>query len=313
MGVLALDLGGSHVGCAVVKSGRVLASSRFETDAHSMSDLLPPIKAELLRCCDQAGIEPRTCRGIGVGIPSLIDGLTGEILSAFNKFPDLNANVLKAWCRSEFNLPLRIENDAALALIGEHYAGAAKGIGDVVMVTLGTGIGVATMLRHRLLRSHLGHAGSLGGHFVVRFDGRSCACGGVGCAEAEASTSVLPEIAAGWSGFDRSALAGEQPLNFAKLFLAADRGDVVSQEIIKHSIDVWSALAVTLVHAYGPQLMLFGGGIMQRGQEILTPIRSFVHQNAWQSSRGITRIEAAALGDQTAFIGAEALFDEGYE
>ncbi len=312
MSVLTLDLGGSHVGCAVVAHGRVLACSTLETDARSMARLLPQIKANLLDCCRASGIEPQACQGLGIGIPSLVDGRTSEILSAFNKFVDLNTADLSAWSKDAFGLPVRFENDAALALLGEHHAGAAKGIEDVVLVTLGTGIGVGVMLQHRLLRSHLGHAGSLGGHLVVRFDGRRCACGAVGCAEAEASTSVLPAIAASWPGFERSQLAKEPQLNFAALFHAKEAGDAVARQILDHCLSVWSALAVTLVHAYGPRLMLFGGGVMRRGEEILGPVRAYVGQHAWQTSRGTTRIEAAALGEHAALIGAEALFDDGY-
>jgi glucokinase len=223
----------------------------------------------------------------------------------------LNVAALRAWGEDAFGLPVKIENDTSLALLGEHRAGAAKGIEDVVLVTLGTGIGVSALLQHQLLRSRLGHAGALGGHFTIRFDGRRCACGNIGCAEAEASTSVLPAVAADWPNFSQSSLAREPALNFAALFRAKDAGDVVAREIVDHCIAIWSALAATLVHAYGPDLMLFGGGVMRRGEEILGPVRAFVKHHTWKSSRGSTRIEAATLGEEAAFIGAEALFTEG--
>jgi len=312
VGVLAVDLGGSHAGVAVVEQGRVLSEAVIDTDAQSMKNLLPEITARLLDCCNKSGVNPRDCLGIGFGIPGIVDGRTGEILSIFNKFTDLDVGDLRSWSEAAFGLSLRIENDAALALLGEHYAGAARGIGDVVLVTLGTGIGVSAMLQHQLLRSHLGHAGSLGGHLVVRFDGRRCACGAVGCAEAEASTSVLPAIAAGWPGFKDSQLAAVPRLNFEELFRAHDAGDLVAREIVTHSIEVWSALAVTLIHAYGPQMMLFGGGVMRRQKEILEPIRAYVERHAWRSSRGVTRIEAASRGVQAAFLGVEALVEKGY-
>jgi predicted NBD/HSP70 family sugar kinase len=216
------------------------------------------------------------------------------------------------WSEVVFGLPLRIENDAALALLGEHRAGAARGFGDVVLVTLGTGIGVSAMLEHRLIRSRMGHAGSLGGHFTLKMDGRRCACGTIGCAEAEASTSVLPAIAAAWPGFAESELAASTRLDYAEVFRAKEAGDRVAREIVDHSIAVWSALAATLVHAYGPQVILFGGGVMARGEEILGPVRAYVQRHAWRSSRGVTQIESAALGTHAAYVGAEALFEEGY-
>jgi glucokinase len=313
MSVLALDLGGSHVGCAVVNGGTVLASSSVSTDARSLRELLPRLAVRLRESCRAAGISPEACEGMGIGFPAIVDSRSGELLSTLgDKFADLTAEDLQSWSNSEFGLRIRIENDAKLALLGERFSGAARGFEDVVMVTLGTGIGVAVMLQNRLLRSHLGQAGNLGGHLVVRFDGRPCVCGAIGCAEAEASTSVLPTLCREWPGFAESSLAQESQLNFATLFQSRDGGDRVAGELIDHCLDIWSALAVSLVHAYGPQLLLFGGGIAGRGEEILSPIRAYVGQHSWKTSRGAARIEAGVLGADAALVGAEALFLEEF-
>ena len=310
MSALALDLGGSHVACGIVNGGRVLGWSNVETDARSLRQLLPELAARLHESCRKARISPAACKGLGIGFPAIIDGYTGEILSTHGKFTDVTAEELGEWCQREFGLPVKIENDAKLALLGEHFAGAAKGFEDVVMVTLGTGIGAATMLQSRLIKSHIGQAGTLGGHLTVRMNGRLCACGAIGCAEAEASTAALPAICGSWPGFDDSVLAKEPQLDFAALFRAKDAGDRVAQEIFEHCVAVWSALSVSLIHAYGPQLILFGGGVMKRGEEILGPIRAYVRQHSWKTSRGVARVEASALGADAALVGAEALFRE---
>jgi glucokinase len=313
MTVLALDLGGSHIGCGIVEGGRVLAVSTINGAARSRANVLSQLKAALLETCQSAGVRSESCSGIGVGFPGVVDGQSGEILSTLgNKFDDLNSEDLRAWCEREFGLPMRIENDARLALLGEHFAGAAKGFEDVVMVTLGTGIGVAAMLNNSLLRSRLGHAGSIGGHIPVRLNGRKCVCGAIGCAEAEASTSVLPEICGAWPGFSRSLLAQEPVLDFAALFRCKDTGDEVASEVLSHCMAVWSALSVGLIHVYGPELLLLGGGVMKRGEDILNPIRAYVHQHSWKTSRGLTQIKACGLGADAALIGAEALFQEGH-
>ncbi len=309
MSVLALDLGGSHAGCAVVEGGKVLAAATAATDARSLKELLPELTARLRECCRVAAVLPEACNGLGIGFPALVDSESCELLSTLgNKFADLTAADLQAWCHDEFELPVRIENDAKLALLGERFAGAARGFDDVVMVTLGTGIGVAVMLQDRLLYSRMGQAGNLGGHLTVRFNGRPCVCGARGCAEAEASTSALPAICRDWPGFRKSALTQEPELNFATLFRWRDAGDQVAGELIDHCIAVWSALTVSFVHAYGPELILFGGGVMRRGEDILRPLRAYVEQHAWKTSRGTTRIEAASLGADAALVGAEALF-----
>ena len=311
MSVLAIDLGGSHVGCAVVEGGRVLASSSLATDARRLADLLPELKRRLLAHCRALGIEPAGCTGLGIGFPAIVDSERGEILSTLSKFADGNGAALQAWSARELGLTARIENDAKLALLGEHYAGAARDFEDVVMVTLGTGIGVAAMLQNRLLHSRIGQAGLLGGHLSVDFGGRPCACGAIGCAEAEASTSTLAAICRGWPGFQASLLAREAQLDFATLFRckdAEDAHDAVAREIVAHCIHVWSALTVSLIHAYGPQLVLFGGGVMNRSDQVLPAIRAYVDRHSWKTSRGTAAIEAASLGESAALIGAEALF-----
>lgn len=311
MSVLALDIGGSHVGYAVVDKGVVLCSSSIQTDRQSLQELLPDIAHQLREKCRSVGIRPGTCEGIAVGFPAIVDSRSGEVLSTLgSKFADVTGIQLRKWAMTEFGLPLRIENDARLALLGERSAGAARGFDDVVMVTLGTGIGVAVMLERRLLHSYLGQAGAIGGHMIVRFDGRQCVCGARGCAEAEASTSVLPVLCQGWPEFSGSSLAQEQRLNFETVFQALDAGDVVAAEVIEHCVAIWSALTVTLVHAYGPQLILFGGGVAQRGERLLRPLRDAVHRQSWKTSRGETMIENSMLGADAAFIGAEALMRE---
>jgi len=310
MCVLAIDLGGSHIGCGVARNGQVLISSSIETDARSLRDLLSSIKQRLTEHCHSVGITPSSCQGIGIGFPAIVDAQNNELLSTFMKFDDVTGSDLVEWANTEFGIPLKIENDAKLALLGEHAAGAAVGFEDVAMITLGTGIGVAAMLQNRLLHSRLGQAGQLGGHITVNWNGRVCACGAIGCAEVEASTSVLPQIARSWPGFAQSSLSQESVIDFGALFRNKDAGDRVAAKILEHCIGVWSALAVSLIHAYGPEIILFGGGVLQRHLEILPAIRTYVNLHGWKTTRGLPRIEVSALGGSAALIGAASLFSE---
>jgi glucokinase len=261
-----------------------------------------------LEHCGALGLTPRSCRGLGVGVPAIVDNRTHEILSSLNKYADGSGQMLSAWSERAFGIPARLENDACLALLGECRAGAARGYADVVMVTLGTGIGVAAMLEGRLLRSRLGQAGCVGGHIMVQLGGRACVCGGIGCAEAEASTVSLPAVCRNWPGFAASSLAKENVLDFAALFRGVDAGDPVARQVLNHCIAVWSALAANLVHAYGPERMIFGGGVMRRAAAILPGIRAFVDEHTWKTTRGCVTIEPALLGDAAALLGAETLF-----
>ena len=308
MPTLSLDLGGSHIAVAVVCGEVLLAERHVASDAHSLADELPRIARLIRECLAESNLALSVCDGIAVGYCGVVDGYTGEILSTLDKYPDSQTVDLGAWARSEFNLSLRMENDACLALLGEFAAGAARGASDIVMVTLGTGIGGAAMLGGKLLRSRAGQAGCLGGHLPVDFRGRLCACGARGCAEAEASSASLPLLCREHPGFSSSALTYEPSLNFKAVFALADRGDRVAKEVIKRCIDVWSALTVALIHAYGPEVVVFGGGVSRRGEALLVPIREYVERHMWRTSRGVPRMTLAELGSRAALLGGPTLF-----
>lgn len=312
MSILAIELGGSHVSVGVVSRQTLLGERVFATDATSMAEIRVILEEELDACLRQTGVSLEDVRGMAVGYPGIVDSDAGEVISPLNKYPDISGAALAAWARSRFRCSLRLENDVKLALLGERLAGAAQGAQDVVMVTLGTGIGGAAMLGGKLLVSRSGHAGSLGGHLPVRLDGRTCTCGAVGCAEAEASTVALPALCRDWPGFAHSILAEESHITFKVLFQAVDAGDLVAEQVLAHCLHVWSVLTVALVHAYGPELVLFGGGVLHRGEQVLAPIRTYVHRHMWRTARGLPRIETGRLGTHAALIGAASLFPEEF-
>ncbi len=310
LATLSLDLGGSHGAVAVVRGTEVLAEASVETGAGALAEELGGLSRLAHECIATSGLALYRLRGVALGFCGIVDGESNEILSTLDKYSDAGGVDLQLWTEQEFGLPLRIENDACMALLGEHLAGAAVGARDVVMITLGTGIGGAAMLGGRLLRSHAGQAGCLGGHLPVNFRGRRCSCGAIGCAESEASTAVLPILCRETPGFSTSLLASESRLDFKALFRAVDAGDSVAFGVLQHCLTVWSALTVGLIHAYGPELVVFGGGVMQRGEALLEPIRAYVAEHTWKTKRGLPRIVAAQLGARAALLGGGTLFED---
>ncbi|HZY61392.1 MAG TPA: ROK family protein [Edaphobacter sp.] len=310
MRALALDMGGTHIGCGLVEEDRLLAHMSIDAEStSSFADLLPVVTETLHTLLGQAGVSEKECAGIALGFPGIVNARTTTIYSTLNKYVDAPSLDLRGWAQREFNLPLRIENDARLALMGEHYAGAGRGTGNIVMMTLGTGIGSATILNGRLLRGVHGHAGCLGGHLTAKFDGHLCHCGNIGCAEAEASGWSMPLIAAEWPGFPESALAQIQKFGFRELFTCAELGDKVAREVRERCLHVWAANAVSLIHAYDPEMLIFGGGVMQDPEPILSFVQEYINVHTW-SSWGKTRIAAAMLGNSAALLGAVPLLAE---
>lgn len=304
MKILAVDLGGTHATCAVVEDTRILARETIALPGSlSLADALSGIAEPLGRLRAAHGGD-----AIGFGFCGLVDSRRVRIASTNGKYTDGPGLDLSCWAQERFGLRLRLENDARLALLGECHAGAAQGETDVVMFTLGTGIGGVAMMDGRLLRGKHDQAGVLGGHVPVNFAGRRCTCGALGCAESEASGWSLPLVARDWPGFAASALAS-RPIDFENLFACAAGGDPVSREIVDHCLLVWGAAAVAAIHSFDPELLVYGGGVMQSADRILPFLQDYVSANAW-TPWGKVRVRPALLGNDAALLGVVPLFEQ---
>ncbi len=312
MTILACDLGGTQMKIGVVRDGVVLA--QVTEPAYSKKGLapqLPVLKAAWLRLLQQLELTPRDCAGISVAFPSLVDAKSGRVLAEYGKFADAPGLDLRTWARAELGLPLAIENDARMALIGEWHAGAGRGLDDLAMMTLGTGLGTCAVIEGRVLRGKHGQAGVLGGHLSVRYGGRRCSCGNIGCAEAEASTAYLSDVAVNLPEWDHSSLRHPATLNYAFVFQHAAEGDPCAVKLRDHSLLVWSTLAVNLIHAYDPERVILGGGIMASGDTILPWVRDYVSRHA-NTPWGKVQVVASELGDRAALIAGEWLLQEQF-
>ncbi|MHB1935529.1 MAG: ROK family protein [Acidobacteriaceae bacterium] len=312
MKAISLDLGGSHVSLAVVEDAAILMSREISVDSGSeLRPLLPLFKTIAYDMLAKLKIPVEDCIGVAMGCAAMVDRTTGRVLSTNGKFEDSPGIDLPAWSRKEFGLPFALENDARMALLGEWYAGAAKGADDVVMITLGTGIGGAAMAGGKVYRTKQVQGGCLGGHIPALFTGRKCTCGGFGCMEAEASGWALPLIVREWPGFQQSRLAALDRIDFRALFEFAREGDPVAIGVRDRCLHVWACGTVGLIHAYGPELVVFGGGVMRSGDIILPYIRDYASKYSWTPS-GPVRILPAALGNHAGLLGAIPLLTDVY-
>jgi glucokinase len=310
MKALAIDFGGTHANCGVVEDRTILAHRSVDTNrAKSLRAVLPAIAdtfRELVKTCS---LSLSDTSGIAVGLAALVDSRAGRVISTNGKYDDAKEFDLAAWSRDTLGLRLRIENDARLALLGEIYAGAATGFTDVVMMTLGTGIGGVAMMEGKLLRGKHAQAGCLGGHIPVLFNGRHCTCGAIGCAEAEAAGWSLPLVVKDWPGLSQSALAKYPEVGFKELFDEAARGDKVALAIRDRCLNIWAVDAVGLIHAYDPEIIVIGGGVMKSAGVIIPYVESYVQRFSW-TPWGKVQVRAAALGNNAALLGAVPLLSE---
>jgi glucokinase len=304
MPALVADIGGTTIKLGLVHRGTVLA--RESTPAEAENGLAAALvrMESVWRClCRTANVGLADVQGLGLAFPGLIHPRSGKILSSpAGKFDDARTLDLDEWSRRHFGRPLAILNDANAALTGEWQYGAARGCRSVVMVTLGTGIGTSAIIDGVPLRGENGAAGNLGGHFVQTLNPRPCPCGNAGCAESEASGWAVQLLAERDEHFSRSALAAEPQVDFAAVFRLAVAGDELALRLRNHCIAVWSGLAVSLVHAYDSQRLIFGGGVMQSAAQILPPIEAHVNRHAW-TPWGKIQVVAAELGNDAALLG----------
>ncbi len=212
------------------------------------------------------------------------------------------------WALTRFGLQLRMENDARTALLGEWAAGAARSFDDVVMIVLGTGVGGAAMIDGRILRGKHSQAGCLLGHFGCSLEGHLCSCGNVGCVEAEASTSALDGICREHPAYAASALANLRHVTFKDVFSLADAGDPCALAIRKRCLQVWAAAAVSWIHAYDPEVIVFGGAVMSAAESIFPAVSAYIDRHAW-TPWGKVILRKAELGDEASLFAGSALFD----
>lgn len=310
MKAIAMDIGGSHAVCGVVDDRRILAAERIPvTDVSSFAKLLPSLATAVAGVLGRCGLAAGDCAGVAVSFPGIVDPFSARIFSTpKGKYHDSAAVDLRRWSMECFSLPLRIENDARMALLGERLCGALDGCDDAVMLTLGTGVGGAVLAGGRLLRGKHLQAG-LGGHIPALFDGRKCICGSQGCVEAEASTWALPEICHGWPGFAESELATEPVLDFAALFRWSRAGDPAAMAIRDRCLTVWASGLVGLIHAFDPDAIVIGGAVMKSADQIVPFLQDYVDSHAW-TPWGKVRICEARLGPDAALLGAVPLLEE---
>ncbi|MPY87909.1 MAG: ROK family protein [Luteitalea sp.] len=308
--ILAADLGGTRIKLGIVRDAAVLARETFAAESQDgLARQLPKIAAAFATLCDRASVDMAECTAVGFCYPGLTDPGCRRVVAAYGKYTDAPTLDLVAWGREYLALPVWVENDARVALLGEWQFGAGRGCDDLVMVTLGTGIGAVAMIEGRLRRGRHGQAGVLGGHFTVRLGGRRCRCGNIGCAETEASNAYLPAIAREWPGFAESRLAAEPVIDYATVFRLAGEGEACAVAIRTHSVQVWGAVIVNLIHAFDPVRVIVGGGVMASADTILPALRDYVSRHA-HTPWGTVEVVASALGDDFALFGCEVLLRE---
>ena len=233
-------------------------------------------------------------RGILVDVRKNLSGLIG--------FPLVHV------LQQRYGVPVAIENDGRLYGMGEMLAGEARGVANMVCLTLGTGVGCCVAIGGYILRGRHGTGGVLGGHMTIDASGPVCTCGNIGCVEVRCSASGLVAAMT-----DRLASHPAHPLHAVRtltpetVITAAAGGDDVAAGALAEYIRYLSAAVVSYIHVYDADLVLLGGGMMNAAAHILPPVQRYVLEHTWTRPPRTVPVKAAALGDRAALVGAAAL------
>jgi glucokinase len=310
--VLGIDIGGTTLKAGLVdRAGRFRAersqSSRLpdrETFRRALEAVIADLGAAAGGSVEAAGIG---CKGTVVPGARRVHSLPGA-------FSFLEGAPLDRWIERalERRIQVRLDNDARAALAGERRWGAARGKDDVVLLTLGSGVGGAIVSHGRILGGHAGVAGHLG-HIGVEIDGPACSCGNRGCLEAIFSARAIEgeALAAIRRGCESRLYerfrAHPEELSCLDVFAAAREGDGVAGAIVSRGVAALGAAMAGIAAALDPDLFLVGGQIAEAGEALLEPLRRDLHRRTSRLLRRRIPIRRAALGERAGIAGAAAL------
>lgn len=307
---IGIDLGGTIIKIGVVSNGKVLATSRIDADSQGgLARKLPLIGDEIDRMIASIGLSACDMAGIALAFPGIVDFRNRRAASTNAKYDDAPGLDIESWVRDRYGVPFVMDNDARMAMIGEWKNGAGRGAANMVMMTIGTGIGTGAVVDSRPLYGRNWCAGSLGGHLTVDYRGRRCTCGNVGCVEAHSASFFLPQIVGENGNISGPFRSDSSNYEYKTLFDRYRSGDRDAAVVLHGCMDVWAAAIVNYIHAYDPEVVVVGGGIMKSEDIILPYLQEKVNSLAWCPG-GEVRIVASVLGDDAALLSVEHYFNE---
>ncbi len=304
---IGIDLGGTTVKAALcAPDGTLLHKQSAPTPTGDAAGLCAAMKQLALGLCAAQGAAPEQITSIGIGVPGSFDKATCTLKFGTNL--GMNNVCFADAFRPDFGCTVQLDNDANCAALGEVTAGAAKGAKNMVMVTLGTGVGGGIIIGGKLYTGCNGIAGELG-HMVIRQGGERCGCGRDGCLEAYASAASFVRFAERALAAGRGSLlqAHAGHLNAKMICDAVDAGDALACELFdEYCLNLSCGLA-NFINIFQPEAIVLGGGLAGYGEKLLAPLRRLTLPQTFRSDGRNTEIVCASLGNDAGLIGAAML------
>jgi glucokinase len=310
--VVGIDVGGTNTVFGIVDArGTVIASSSIKTQKHTDLNLyIEELYTELKKLLDEnVGIDK--IKGIGVGAPNA-NYFTGNIEHAPN-LPWKGVIHFADILEEKFGVPVILTNDANAAAIGEMTYGAAKGMKDFIMITLGTGVGSGVVANGSLIYGHDGFAGELGHYTSVHNNGRQCGCTRTGCLETYTSATGVARSAREFleARINEPSLLRDIPakdITSKDVYEAAVAGDKIALDVFEFTGKMLGEAFADFIAFTSPQAIILFGGLAKSGDILLKPLREHMEKNLMPIFRNKVKILLSELKDSdAAVLGASAL------
>ncbi len=310
--VLGIDIGGTNTVFGIVDArGIVIASGSIKTGKHNnIEDYLDELYTEASRLIE-ANEATDKIHGIGIGAPNA-NYFNGMIEDGVN-LPWHTPIPLAKLVSDKFGIPVAITNDANAAAIGEMTYGAARGLKDFIMITLGTGVGSGIVINGQVVYGHDGFAGELGHVIVKRNNGRLCGCGRTGCLEAYCSATGVARTAREFLEIraNEPSLLRNIPIEditSKDVYDAAMNGDKLARDVFEYTGTILGEAMADMMVFSSPAAFILFGGLAKSGELLLKPLRNAMDKNMMGIFKGKAKVMLSELKEaDAAVLGASAL------
>lgn len=312
---LGVDLGGTNIAIGLVDENlNIVLKDKVPTGAsRPTSDIMDDMAALCKKIVNRAGVSFDKIKYVGIAAPGSVDPVKGVVRYA-NNIKMLNYPIAD---ELQKRIPVKevyLENDANAAALAEAKAGAGRGYSDLVMITLGTGVGGGIVIGGKLY-SGFNYCGAELGHTVIEFGGRPCTCGRLGCFEAYSSATGLINMTKEKMIEDVDSLMWEivgdnlNNVNGLTAFKAAKRGDKSGAAVVDTYIKYLACGLTNIVNIFQPQVLCIGGGVCGEGDYLLKPLVKTIRRCEYGAANqtNFSQIKIAELGNNAGIIGAAAL------
>lgn len=309
---IGIDLGGTSVKAALcADDGAILIKQSVPTKTGDPDGLRADMKQLALALCVSGGVQPDEVESIGIGVPGSYDKPSCTLRFGTNL--GMNDVCFAETFQPEFGCAVQLDNDANCAALGEATAGAGKNVKNMLMITLGTGVGGGIIIDGKIFEGNKS-AGAEIGHEVIRMGGEKCTCGRRGCFEAYASATALIQQTKRAMQKNKDTLLWKlcendiEKVDGKTVFDAKDAGDKTAARVVKNYIRYLAEGVTNLVNVFRPEAIVLGGGVCAQGEKLIRPLKRRVSALAYGGTEyAPVAITTASLGNDAGLCGAARL------